>query len=219
MHLGVLGTGVVGNTIGTKLAQSHDVMMGSRSAGNEKAESWAKAAGPKASAGTFADAARFGELLFNCVRGASSLEALEMAGEENLEGKVLVDLANPLDFSKGIPMLTVCNDDSLGERIQKRFPRARVVKALNTMNCSVMVNPGLVPGDHNVFLSGSDAEAKKKVRELLREAFGWKESNILDLGDITTARGAEMLLPMWIRLYGAFGHANFNWHLAVAGKP
>ena len=214
MKIGVLGTGMVGEAIASKLVSlGHDVKMGARSATNEKAIAWSKAAGAKASHGTFADAAAFGEIIFNCTNGQGSLAALEAAGKANLAGKILVDIANPLDFSKGMPpSLTVCNTDSLAEQIQRAFPDAKVVKTLNTLNAKLMVNPSLVPGEHDVFVSGNDADAKAKVTEILRDWFGWK--NVIDMGDITTARGTEMLLPLWVRLYGKFGNANFNWHIA-----
>ncbi len=210
MKIGVLGTGIVGNTIGTKLVQlGHDVMMGSRSKTNEKAEAWVKASGPKASQGTFADAAKFGEILFNCTHGMAALEALKLAGAENTKGKILIDISNPLDFSKGMPpTLSVSNTDSLGEQIQRAFPEAKVVKSLNTMNCKIMVNPSLVPGDHDAFVSGNDKAAKAKVTEILKSWFGWR--SVVDLGDISTARGVEQLLPLWVRLLGVFGTANFN---------
>lgn len=220
MKIGVLGTGVVGNAIGTKLAQKGSlVMMGSRTADNEKARAWAKAAGKNASQGTFADTAKFGEILFNCTSGIASLEALKLAGAQNLTGKVLVDLANPLDFSKGMPpSLTVCNTDSLGEQIQRAFPDTKVVKSLNTMNCYVMVNPDLISGDHTVFLSGNDAAAKGKVKDVLA-SLGWKPQQMIDLGDITGARGTEMLLPVWLKLWGTLQNPNFNFHVAVGPKP
>ncbi len=128
MKIGILGTGIVGNTIGTKLVQlGHDVMMGSRSKTNEKAGAWVKASGPKASQGTFADAAKFGEILFNCTNGMASLEVLKLAGAESTKGKILIDISNPLDFSKGMPpTLSVSNTDSLGEQIQRAFPEAKV---------------------------------------------------------------------------------------------
>lgn len=213
MKIGVLGTGMVGPTIGTKLVElGHEVMMGSRSKDNEKAAAWAKSAGPKASHGTFADAARFGELLFNCTNGMASLKALGLAGAENMKGKTLVDIANPLDFSKGMPpTLSVSNTDSLGEQIQRAFPDTKVVKALNTMNCRIMVNPSLVRGDHDVFVSGNDRAAKERVKDILMNWFGWK--SVVDLGDITTARGAEQLLPLWVRLMGMFGTPNFNFKI------
>ncbi|MDZ7292841.1 MAG: NAD(P)-binding domain-containing protein [candidate division KSB1 bacterium] len=214
MNIGVLGTGMVGNAIGTKLVQlGHKVKMGSRTADNPKAAAWVKANGASASQGTFADAAQFGELLFNCTAGMASLEVLKLAGADNLKGKILIDIANPLDFSKGMPpSLSVCNTDSLGEQIQRAFPDLKVVKTLNTVNCNVMVNPTLVPGDHDIFVSGNDSAAKAKVTEILKNWFGWK--SVIDLGDITTARGTEMLLPIWIRLWGILQTPNFNFKIA-----
>ncbi len=214
MKIGILGTGMVGETIGTKLAAlGHEVVMGSRTAANEKAVAWAKTAGPRARPGTFADAAAHGEIVFNCTGGMVSLDALKLAGAANLKGKVLVDVANPLDFSKGMPpSLSVCNTDSLGEQIQRAFPEARVVKALNTLNCELMVNPAKLPGEHDLFICGNDAGAKAAVVKLLKEGFGWK--HVLDLGDITAARGTEMILPIWLRIMGAVGGPNFNFHIA-----
>ncbi len=166
--------------------------------------------------GSFADAVAFGELAFNATAGAASLEALEMAGAEQLAGKVLIDVANPLDFSQGMPpRLTVCNDDSLGERIQRAFPELRVVKALNTMAASVMVDPESVPGTHTVFMCGNEPEAKAQAANLL-EGFGWPAAWILDLGDITAARGMEMYLPLWLRLYGAKGTGVLNIEVRAA---
>lgn len=211
MKIAVLGTGIVGRTLGSRLTQlGHSVMMGSRSASNETAAEWAATAGNGATHGTFADAAAFGEIVLNCTSGVNSLAALELAGSENFSGKVLVDIANPLDFSQGFPpSLTVCNTDSLGERIQAAYPEAKVVKTLNTMNCGVMADPSLIPGDHTVFIGGNHAAAKSSVIGLLEE-FGWKRDNVIDLGDITTARGTEMVLPLWVRTYGALGTGNFN---------
>ena len=214
MKIGILGTGVVGQTIGTKLvALGHDVKMGARVSGNEKAEQWVKESGAHASQGTFADAAAFGEIVFNCTSGMASLDALRQAGARHLDGKILIDVANPLDFSNGMPpTLSVCNTDSLAEQIQRAFPGARVVKTLNTMNTNVMVDPGLVPGDSDVFVSGNDAAAKTRVTEILTTWFGWR--SVIDLGDITTARGTEMLLPIWLRLWGTFKTPNINFHIA-----
>ena len=215
MRIGVLGTGVVGQTMGTKLVQlGHQVRMGSRDARNDKAAQWAASAGGEASNGTFQDAALFGELLFNCTAGLASLEALGKAGEDALGGKVLVDVANPLDFSRGMPpTLTVCNTDSLGEQIQRRFPQTRVVKALNTMSSDVMVDPPLVPGRHDVFICGDDPTAKADV-VLLLESFGWSRDRIVDLGGIDASRGTEMYLPLWLRLWGSLGSGHFNIHVA-----
>jgi 8-hydroxy-5-deazaflavin:NADPH oxidoreductase len=215
MKIAILGTGMVGDTIGTKLIQlGHDVCIGSRTATNEKAAAWVKKNGVHASRGTFAEASTFGEIVFNCTNGMASLEVLRSAGAQNLKNKILVDVANPLDFSKGMPpSLAVCNTDSLGEQIQHAFPETKVVKTLNTVNCILMVNPGLVAHrDHDLFLSGNDAEAKATVITIMRDWFGWK--SIIDLGDITTARATEMLLPMWVRLYGKFQNPNFNFKIA-----
>jgi 8-hydroxy-5-deazaflavin:NADPH oxidoreductase len=216
MKIGVLGTGAVGRRIATKLVElGHEVTMGSRSAENEALAEWLSEAGDGARGGTFADAASTAELVFNCTSGEASLEALAAAGAENLAGKVLVDVANPLDFSQGTPpTLTVCNDDSLGERIQAAFPEARVVKTLNTMNNQVMTEPGRLPGAHNVFVCGEDANAKAAVGELLRE-FGWAPEQIVDLGGIAAARGTEMYLPLWLCLMGSLGTADFNVQVRV----
>jgi 8-hydroxy-5-deazaflavin:NADPH oxidoreductase len=213
MRFGVLGTGMVGNAIGTKLAAlGNEVKMGAREATNEKAAKWVGEAGKNASHGTFADAAAFGEMLFNCTSGGGSIPALTAAGQDNLKGKVLVDVANPLDFSKGMPpSLTVCNTDSLGEQIQRAFPDLRVVKSLNTMTAAIMVDAARVKGEHDVFVSGNDADAKAKVTELLKGSFGWK--NVIDLGDITTARGTEGWLLLWVRLWGTLKTADFNVHV------
>jgi predicted dinucleotide-binding enzyme len=217
MKIGILGTGVVGATLGDALVSGgHEVRMGSRTADNPKALGWADAASSGASVGTFTDAARFGDVVLNCTAGTASLDALEAAGREPLAGKILIDVANPLDFSAGMPpTLTPCNTDSLGEQIQRAFPDVRVVKALNTVNCEVMVSPGLVPGVHHLFICGNDGGSKARVRELLAAWFGWKPANVIDLGDITSARGTEMLLPLWIRLMGVLGTPHFNFHVVV----
>ena len=215
MKIGVLGTGDVGSALATRLVElGHEVRMGSRTAGNEKALAWAAAHGAKASHGTFADAAAFGELIINATLGGGTLPALEAAGEQNLAGKVLIDIANPLDFSRGMPpSLFIGNTDSLGETVQRRFPAARVVKTLNTMSAPVMVHPERVSDAHDVFVCGNDAAAKAQVIELLR-SFGWRAP--IDLGDISAARGTEAMLPVWLRLWQAFGSTDFNFHLARA---
>jgi predicted dinucleotide-binding enzyme len=217
MHIGVLGTGIVGRTLAQALVDhGHEVRMGSRAAGNEKAVAWADESGPLASEGSFADAAAFGELAFNATAGSASLEALDAAGAEQLAGKVLIDVANPLDFSQGMPpTLTVCNDDSLAEQIQRAHPEVRVVKALNTLTAALMVAPELVPGQHTVFICGDDDDAKEQATVLL-EDLGWPASSILDLGDITAARGMEMYLPLWLRLYAAKGTALVNVEVRAA---
>lgn len=208
MKIAILGTGMVGATIGSKLiALGHDVRMGSRTADNEKAAAFVAQNGPRASQGTFADAAAFGEVIFNCTKGEHALTALQLAGASNLRGKTIVDISNPLDFSNGMPpSLFVCNTDSLGEQIQRAFPDAHVVKTLNIVNCEVMVNASKSGGDPTMFVSGNDAGAKAQAVDFLK-AFGW--TDIIDLGDITTARGTEQMLPVWVRTYMATGNGYF----------
>lgn len=214
MRIGVLGTGIVGKTLGTKLVKlGHDVRMGSRSAGGGKAKAWVAEAGGKSSEGTFADAAAHGEMVLNCTSGMASLEALKAAGAKNIQGKVLIDVSNPLDFSKGMPpTFSVCNTDSIGEQIQRVFPTARVVKALNTVTAAAMVEPSLIPGAHTLFVSGNDASAKTEVISLLKTGFGWKD--VMDLGDITGARAQEMYLALWLRLFMTLKTPNVNIHVA-----
>lgn len=184
--------------------------MGSRTADNDKGQAWlAQVESRAASLGDYADAAGFGELVFNCTSGMASIDALTAAGAGNLEGKLLLDIANPLDFSKGMPpQLGIFNDDSLGERIQRTFPGAKVVKTLNTVSANVMVDPSRVPGEHVMFMSGNDAEAKAQVQGILTEWLGWRQ--VIDLGDISTARGTESYLALWLRLWGALKTSDFN---------
>lgn len=214
MKIAVLGTGSVGDTIGSRLIElSHQVMMGSRTIKNDKALAFvAKHDISKAAEGTFEQAIRFSDIIFNCTKGEASIDALK-TGKDHLAGKIIVDVANPLDFSKGMPPSLIpklSNTNSLGEEIQKTFPQAKVVKTLNTMWCGLMVNPAMVnAGDHTNFICGNDTEAKEKVKKLLGE-FGWKQENILDLGDITAARGTEAVLPVWLRIWGATKNGAFN---------
>jgi predicted dinucleotide-binding enzyme len=208
MKYGVFGTGMVGLAIANRLAElGHEVMIGTRDPSQSSVK--LKSRHEAVKVGTFAEAAAFGEVLFNATNGAWSLEALKMAGEANLSDKVLVDISNPLDFSKGMPpSLSVSNTDSLGEQIQRTFPKTKVVKSLNTVTAAIMVDPrSVADGDHHVFVSGNDAGAKETVMQILRE-FGW--IHILDLGDLTSARGTEMYLPIWLRMWGALGTGMFN---------
>jgi 8-hydroxy-5-deazaflavin:NADPH oxidoreductase len=221
MKIGVLGTGPVGQSIAAKLADlGHRVFVGTRDPaatlarnepdlfGNPPFRVW-RENHPAVEFGTHAQAAAHGELVVNATTGTGSLEALRAAGAKHLADKILVDIANPLDFSKGMPpSLTIANTDSLGEQIQRAFPATKVVKALNTMNAYLMVGPRqLASGDHTSFISGNDLAAKRQVTELLR-TLGWND--IIDLGDITTARGTEMYLPLWARLYVALGNPMFS---------
>jgi hypothetical protein len=209
MKIGVLGTGMVGSTIGSRLIElGHEVCVGSRSPTNTRAVEWAHENGTRARSGTFADAAAFGGMVVNCTRGAASLEALEAAGRENLKEKIVVDLANPLGADHPGALL-FCNNESLGERIQAAFPEARVVKTLNTMWCGLMVKPRRLPEPHTVYVGGNDAAAKAEVIVLLR-SFGWQDDEIMDLGDISTARGTEMILPLWLQLSRQLGTSEFN---------
>jgi 8-hydroxy-5-deazaflavin:NADPH oxidoreductase len=227
MRYAVLGTGIVGRTIAGKLASlGHDVVIGTRDPGATLARTEPDGMGNPPFAQwhadhgqvrleTFEEAAAFGESVVNTTAGKGSLDALQAAGAPRLSGKVLIDVANPLHFSAGGPTLDPVNTDSLGERIQRAFPDAKVVKTLNTMNCFVMVEPASVAGEHTVFVSGDDTGAKKAVTALLG-SFGWPEASVIDLGDITTARGVEMLLPIWLHLYGTLGHGDFNFHIQGA---
>jgi len=212
MRIAVLGTGVVGRTLAGKLVESgHDVVLGSRTADNEAAVGWAAEAGPRARAATFFDAAAEAEVVINATPGTVSLDVLAAASTGNLAGKVLIDVANPLDHSAGFPpSLSISNTDSLAETIQRAFPTVRVVKALNTMRADVMVAPDrLAGGDHDVFMAGDDAEAKEVVAGLLRE-FGWRPEHIRDLGALEAARGLEMWLPLWLRIFLKQGDRVFN---------
>ncbi len=220
MNIAVLGTGMVGRTVAARLDElGHRVVLGTRdpAATAARAESdgpgapshreWA-AAHDGVGLAAFADAAASADVVVNATGGGVSLDVLERAGAANLDGKVLIDIANPLDFSGGMPpTLLYCNTDSLGERIQRAFPGARVVKTLNTLNADLMVRPEALPEGTSVFVSGDDPDAKRTATGLLRE-FG--HTDVIDLGDITTARGTEMLLPVWLRLWGALGSPAFN---------
>ena len=227
MKITVLGCGMVGQSIAGKLDDlDHDVIMGTRNAEDTLQRTdpnqmtgisfseW-HSNHPDVSVRNYEESADEAELVINATSGSGSIPALNTVGAEKLGGLTLIDIANPLDFSQGMPpSLSVCNTDSLGEQIQREFPNINVVKSLNTMNAMLMVDPTLVPGNHNVFMSGNDAGAKSQVVELL-QSFGWKNSNILDLGDISTARGTEMLLPVWLRLWGALGTPEFNFNIVT----
>jgi predicted dinucleotide-binding enzyme len=209
MQIGVLGSGITGQVIGTKLIQlGHEVMLGSRDEANSEAVTWAKDAGQQALYGTFMNAAAFGEIIFNCTLGSASLAALQQAGEENLRGKVLIDTANPLDRTTDMWTLTVCNTDSLGEQIQRAFPETRVVKTLSTVNANVMVDPAKLLEQTHVFVSGNDIEAKATVVRILRDWFGWRQ--IIDLGGIETSRSVEMYVLLWHSLRNAISSQRFN---------
>jgi hypothetical protein len=207
MRIGVLGTGNVGRTVGGKLVElGHEVMLGSRTPGGDAAKEWTASAGEGASEGSLADAAAFGEIVFNTTPGGASLEALDAAGAKNLADKVLVDVANPIG---GGGALSVANDDSLAEQIQRAHPDAKVVKALNTVNRTVMVNPSALGDETNLFVCGDDRAAKARVIEIL-ETFGWLSGDIIDLGELSAARAMEMYLPLWIRIMRTLEDSTFN---------
>ncbi|MFJ4672605.1 NADPH-dependent F420 reductase [Kitasatospora purpeofusca] len=212
MRYGIIGTGGVARTIADKLVSlGHEVTLGSRSKDNETAAAWAEQAGPTGHHGTFAEAAEFGEVVLNATPGTVALDALRAAGPERLAGKLLIDLSNPLVFSaEGELTLDPVNTDSVGERIQREFPQALVVKTLNTVTAPVMVDPSRLDGEHNMFVAGDDEGAKARTVALLG-SFGWPSESVIDLGDITGARAMEMMMPFWIRLMKAFGTAEFNY--------
>jgi predicted dinucleotide-binding enzyme len=217
MKIAILGTGSVGATIGSRLVDlGHQVMMGSRTANNEKALAFvSKHQGLNAAAGTFSEAATYGEVIFNCTKGEYSLDAIALAGK-GVNGKVLIDVSNPLDFSNGMPphlIPSLANTNSLGEEIQKRFPETKVVKTFNTMWCGIMVDPKMVGGGNHInYVCGNDASAKNTTINILKQ-FGWKDECLLDLGDITNARGTEATLLIWLRVYGATKTGAFNFNI------
>jgi predicted dinucleotide-binding enzyme len=223
--IAILGTGSVGQTLASKfVALGYEVMLGTRNVkeklsdtskdryGNPSFSEW-HSANSSVKLAAFKEAAAFGEIVLNATKGVDSMNALKTAGKESLNGKILIDVANPLDFSKGMPPSLhpdLSNTYSLGEEIQKAFPDVRVVKTLNTMWCGLMVNPAMINGgDHTVFICGNSSEAKDSVKDILK-SFGWSEENILDLGDITASRGTEMYLPLWLKTLGATGKGAFN---------
>ena len=208
--MGVLGTGMVGVTIADKLLElDYEVMMGSRSSINERALEWSKSKSNKAKIGNFNQAAAFGDILFLCVKGESALDVVKSIDTANIRGKTIIDISNPLDFSKGMPPFlipTQTNTNSLGEEIQKALPEANIVKALNIVSSSIMVSKQKPGGNPTMFISGNNSKAKQEAANILRE-FAWDD--IIDLGDITTARGTEMILPLWVRTMLVFGHGDF----------
>jgi predicted dinucleotide-binding enzyme len=221
LKIAVLGTGSVGQTLAGRLTVlGHSVKVGTRDVastmsrtepdamGNAPFATW-EAAHVEVQLTTFADAVVDVDVIVNALSGSASLPVLQSIGAQRLADKILLDVANPLDSSKGSPpTLFVKDDDSLGEQIQRAFPDLKVVKALNTLTAALMVNPKvLADGDHTVFVSGNDSTAKQAVTTLL-ESFG--HTDVIDLGDISTARGTEMLLPIWLRLMGSLNTVMFN---------
>ncbi|MEM8582507.1 MAG: NAD(P)-binding domain-containing protein [Pseudomonadota bacterium] len=214
MKYAVLGTGMVGHTLATKLVSlGHQVRMGARDADNAKAAEWALSYGAQAGHGTFADVARWADRVIFAVSGARIEIVAAAVGESAVVGKTVIDVTNPLDFSRGMPPVLVpqlSNTTSAAEALQAALPSAKVVKTLNTMNHEIMVAPQRVPGAHDVFLSGDHEDAKADVRALLAE-FGW--SAPIDLGPLAAARGTEGMMPFWLRMWGVHGSADFNYSI------
>lgn len=226
MNVAILGTGSVGQALTNKLFElGHTVFVGTRNVentlqqtekdawGNLPISFWIKE-NPEVSLVTFQEAVRMGtDLIVFAMNGQHALSCLESIGSDLLDNKIMMDISNPLDFSNGFPpSLFVSNTDSLGEQIQGKYPNLRVVKTLNTMSNPVMINPKVLKGDHTVFMSGNDNDAKTKVSGVL-QSFGWEEHNIFDLGDISTARGTEMILPIWLRLFNKLQTPFYNIHV------
>ena len=218
MKITILGTGGVGQAFATRLTGlGHEVCLGTRevSATQTKLSDYF-GKNTKVMLKSFADASAFGELAINVSKGANALDVIKAAGAANLKGKILIDITNPLNFSKGIPPSLIpelSNTNSLGEEIQKMLPETKVVKTLNTMWNGLMLDPTMINnGDHVNYICGNDDEAKTKVKELLK-TFGWKEECLLDLGDITGARATEATLPIWLRVYGAKKSGVFNFSI------
>ena len=214
MKYGVFGTGPAGRSVAARIDElGHDVALGTRdpeaTAARDDVAEWASAH-PGVTLATYADAASHAEVVLNMTSGDGALDAVAAAGE-HLAGKVLLDVSNPLDFSGGFPpTLFVKDTDSLAEQIQRAHPDVRVVKTLNTMNADIMARPDLLPDPGTVFVSGDDEDAKGTATALLTEL---GHTDVLDLGDLSTARGAEMLLPIWVRLMGTLGTARFNFKI------
>lgn len=222
MRIAVLGTGMVGRALAGRLVElGHHVVIGTRDVERTLARTDPDGMGtpsyalwqqnhPEVRLVTMPEAGAHAEVVLNATAGIAALDALAAVGAEHLDGKVLIDLAIPLDFSAGMPpRLTIANDDSLGEQVQRTYPRARVVKALNTVFCEVMVNPALVPGDHTLFVAGDDAQAKEAVIGLLAE-MGWTAGRVIDLGGITSARCTEMYMQLYFTLVGVLDTFHFN---------
>lgn len=225
MKIAILGTGNVAQTFAEKfISLGHEVMLGTRNvadtlarkatdnSGSSPFSEW-HAKNTTVQLGTFAEAAAFGKMVVNALNGGGTIPAFTSCETKDFDGKIILDVANPLDFSKGFPPSLIeglNNTNSLGEELQKTLPNAKVVKTLNTMWAGLMVNPSMInEGNHTNFICGNDADAKSEVVTLLT-TMGWNTANILDLGDITNARGTEAILPIWVRIYGATQTGAFN---------
>lgn len=218
MNIGVLGTGTVGEAIASALTEKgYNVRMGSRTENNEKAAAWVQRSNNHATQGNFNDAAAFGEIVFVCLNGAHALDAIHTIEPESLEGKIIIDVTNPLDFTKGMPpqiLEGLGNSNSLGEEIQNAVPSSYVVKTLNTVNYKLMVDAREVnKGDHHLFICGNDTDAKNKVKHFLVDNFHWKADHLIDLGGIESARAIEAIVPFWVLVYRSLGTPLFNFKI------
>lgn len=223
MKIAILGTGMVGRAHAKKLSElGHEVIMGTRDVQktlslssdltNIPFSQW-HTENPKVKLVTFLEAALDGEIVIEALNGQAVVELLK-SFEESLANKILIDISNPLDFQEGVlPTLFVSNMDSLGEQIQNALPATKVVKAFNAMSANIQIDPNsYAGGDHHLFVCGNDNESKARVIELAKNWYGWR--NVIDLGDISTARGTEMLLPLWLRLWNVLGTTDFNFKVA-----
>jgi len=207
VKVGVLGSGIVGQTLGAGfVARGHDVKLGTRDPGQDKVKAWVQKNGAKASAGTFEETAKFGELLVLSTLWDGTQHAIELAKPENFAGKVVIDTTNSLDFSKGAPpKLALGWSTSAGEEVQRMLPKARVVKCFNTVGNAHMVSPKFPGGPPDMFIAGNDAEAMKKVAQVCTD-FGWPGA--IDSGGIESSRYLEPLAMVWILEYFRTGSPN-----------
>ncbi len=215
MKIGILGTGMVGETIASALVdKNHDVMIGSRTATNEKVAEWVKKNNKHGSQGTFNDAAAFGDIVFICLNGEHALEVIKNLDPVNTDNKIFVDITNPLDFTQGMPprlIVGLNNNNSLGEEIQRLLPNSYVVKTLNTVNHKLMVDARQVNnGDHNLFICGNNSDIKNKMMHFLVDNFHWRPDRLIDLGSIEMARCTEAYVPFWVAMWQATGTPMFN---------
>jgi 8-hydroxy-5-deazaflavin:NADPH oxidoreductase len=200
MKIGILGSGPVAQRVGSALKQKgYEVMLGGRSLQSDGVMAWLQSGGL---AGTFAEAARFGDLVLNFVNGNFSTQAVQQAGIENLAGKILLDGSNPLDFSRGLPpSITSAPGTSVGDDLQQMLPNTRVVKALNTISIDLMTEPQtLGDGIFDVYICGDDEAAKLQVQQWLTDAFGYLPNSFVDLGGISNSRVTEAIVPFALAL-------------------
>lgn len=214
MNIGIVGNGVAAEAIGLALLKKgHNVLLGGPQGGSEKGMAWVKKAGNGAAEGTYEEGALFGELVFICLEGAFALEVLRTIHPNSFAGKIVVDVTNPLDYTRGDQprILKEFRDVSLGERIQEVLPHAYVIKALNTVNYQLMTDARQVyKGDHSLFVCGNDANAKNQLKHFLVDNFYWKPDGLADLGGIEAARAIEAIVPFCVLLSQSYGTPLIN---------